>query len=58
MAIGAYGAGTLVLDFTNPTLPSIVSQYADATDTWEAIYHNGWIITGDLSKGLEVLALN
>lgn len=58
MAIGAYGAGTLVMDFTNPTLPSIVSQYADATDTWEAIYHNGWIFTGDLSKGLEVLKLN
>lgn len=58
MTIGAYGAGTLVMDFTNPTLPSIISQYADATDTWEAIYHNGWVVTGDLSKGLEVLSLN
>ncbi len=58
MTIGAYGAGTLIMDFTNPTLPGIVSQYADATDTWEAIYHNGWVFTGDLSKGLEVLKLN
>lgn len=58
MAIGAYGAGTLVMDFTNATLPAIVSQYADATTTWEAIYHNGWIFTGDLAKGMEVLKLN
>ncbi len=58
MAIGSYGAGTLLLDFSNPTLPSIVSQYANATSTWEAIYHNGWIFTGDLARGMEVLRLN
>ncbi len=58
MVIGAYGAGTLLMDFTNPTVPSIVSQYADATDTWESIYHNGGVFTGDLSKGLDVLKLN
>mgnify|MGYP001597918381 CR=1 FL=1 len=34
----------------------MIDQYARGT-AWEAAYVNGWIVTGDLSRGLDVLRL-
>ncbi len=57
LAMAFYNNGVLLIDFSNPTLPHIVGQYQDQSNTWEAWYHNGYIITGDLDRGLDVLTL-
>lgn len=55
LAMAFYGDGVVLLDFTNPTLPRAIGQFADGSNTWEAWYHQGYIVTGDLSRGLDVL---
>ncbi|MEK6806087.1 MAG: hypothetical protein AABY95_05510 [Pseudomonadota bacterium] len=55
LAMAFYGDGVLLIDFSNPTLPKLIDQFADNSNTWEAWYHNGYIITGDLVRGLDVL---
>jgi hypothetical protein len=52
-----YKAGVVLVDFTDPTAPDIVDQWNQGANTWEAWYDNGWIVTGDLARGLDVLTL-
>jgi hypothetical protein len=52
-----YKAGVVLVDFTDPTMPKIVDMWNQGTNTWEAWYDNGWIFTGDLARGLDVLRL-
>lgn len=57
LAMAFYNDGVLLIDFTNPTLPRAIGQFAENSNTWEAWYHNGYIFTGDLARGLDVLTL-
>lgn len=52
-----YGAGVLLIDFTDPANVKLVDQWNEGTNTWEAWYVNGYIFTGDLNRGLDVLTL-
>lgn len=52
-----YGAGVVLVDFTDPTSPRLVDQWNDGTNTWEAWYYNGYVFTGDLNRGFDVLKL-
>lgn len=56
LVMGFYSAGVVLVDFTDPASPQQVAQWARGT-TWESWYANGWIVTGDLSRGLDVLRL-
>ncbi|HUP93180.1 MAG TPA: hypothetical protein VM074_13110 [Solimonas sp.] len=55
LAMSFYGDGVILIDFTLPTLPHAVAQFVDGSNTWETWYHNGYLITGDLSRGMDVL---
>ena len=57
LAMAFYRDGLLLIDFTNPMLPRAVGQFMQNSNTWESWYHNGYIFTGDLSRGLDVLTL-
>jgi hypothetical protein len=57
LAMAFYGAGVALIDFTDPEHPFIVDRYADGTDTWEVWYYNGWLVTGDLARGMDILRL-
>ena len=57
LAMAFYNDGVLLIDFTNPTLPHVIGQFAENSNTWESWYHNGYIFTGDLARGLDVLTL-
>jgi hypothetical protein len=58
IVIGWYSAGVLLIDFTDPTKPAILAQYQpDPVNTWSARYHNGYVFTGDLARGMEVIQL-
>jgi hypothetical protein len=58
LAMSFYGAGVVLLDFTNPRLPVVIDQFADNSDTWETWYYNGYLFTGDLNRGMDILALS
>lgn len=57
MTMGYYGAGVLLVDFTNPMQPMLVDQWNDGANVWEAWHYNGWVFTGDLERGFDVLKL-
>ncbi len=57
LAMAFYGAGVVLIDFTDPTAPMILDQWNPGTDTWEVWHYNGYLITGDLARGMDVLTL-
>jgi hypothetical protein len=57
IAMAWYGAGVVLVDFTDPLNAKLVDQWNDGTNVWEAWYYNGYVFTGDLNRGLDVLAL-
>lgn len=57
IAMPFYGAGTVLVDFTDPANPIQMDQFNDNTNTWEVWYYNGYLFTGDLSRGMDVFTL-
>lgn len=55
LAMAFYGRGVALLDFSKPADPRVVDAWADGSDTWEVWYYNGYLFTGDLNRGLDVL---
>jgi hypothetical protein len=64
LAMSFYGAGVLVIDFTpmrseGAGLPRVVAQYAGTgANVWETWYYSGYLFTGDMGRGMDVLDLN
>ncbi len=53
-----YSAGVILIDFTDPARPQILDQYQpDPTNPWDARIHNGYVFTGDIVRGMDVLRL-
>ena len=51
-----YGRGTRVVDFSDPANPKELAHFVPSgADTWAAKPHNGYIFTGDIVRGLDVL---
>ena len=51
-----YGRGTRVVDFSNPAAPRELAWYVPTNaNTWASKPHNGYIYTGDINRGLDVL---
>ncbi len=56
IVIAWYSAGVLLIDFSDPSAPRILDQYQpDGVNTWSARYSNGYVFTGDIARGMEVL---
>ena len=60
IAMSFYGAGVVLVDFTGIGTPGqplakVVDQYAQGSDTWETWYNQGYLFTGDLVRGVDVL---
>jgi len=57
--LGSYNAGLQVVDYSDPTNPVQAAYYiAPATTAWGALYHEGYIYVGDMSRGLDVYELD
>jgi hypothetical protein len=51
-----YGKGTRVVDFENPKRARELGWFIPTgADTWSAKPHNGYIFTGDIARGFDVL---
>jgi len=55
VVMGWYNAGVLLIDFSDPAEPRQVDQWLGGGSAWDARIHNGYIFTGDINYGLEVL---
>jgi hypothetical protein len=58
IAMAFYGAGVVLIDFTDVglgTLPRVVDQFTQLSNTWEVWYNQGYLFTGDLNRGMDVL---
>lgn len=56
LAMAWYAGGVVLVDFTDPTFPKQVAQWNTGANAWEAWYYNGYVFTGDLNRGYDVLA--
>ena len=51
-----YGKGSRVVDFANPKRATELGWFIPTgADTWSAKPHNGYIFTGDIARGFDVL---
>lgn len=60
LVMGFYAAGVSLVDFRDPDNPKIVYQYNPATESgsiWDVWYYQGYLFTGDMSRGMDVLTL-
>ncbi len=65
LVMAFYGAGVILVDFNDLDNPRIVDQWrpvsADAAApgiTWDAWYYEGYVFTGDITRGMDVLKLS
>lgn len=58
LAMAFYSAGVMVVDFTDPTHVRALAQFADSSNTWEVWYNQGYLFTGDLARGFDVLTFD
>ena len=57
MTIAWYGRGTRIVDFKDPANPKQLGFFVpEGADTWSAKPHCGFIFTGDMVRGMDVLA--
>lgn len=57
LAIGFYGNGVVLVDYSNPSALSIEAQYINNSNIWDVWEWQGYLYTGDLNNGVEVLQL-
>lgn len=55
VVMGWYSAGILLIDFSDPENPRLVDQVKPGGSVWDARIHQGYVFTGDISRGLDVL---
>ena len=56
MTIAWYGRGTRIVDFEDPANPKQLGFFVPkGADTWSAKPHCGFIFTGDIARGMDVL---
>lgn len=58
MVAGFYSAGTLLIDFTDPTAPKVLDQQKqDGTSSWASYYYRGAVFSGDGGRGFDSYVL-
>lgn len=58
IVMGWYSAGVLLIDFSDANNPRILDQYKpEGTNPWDARVQDGYVFTGDIGLGMQVLKL-
>ncbi len=56
LAMGYYGAGVILIDFTDAAAPRVIDQWTDGTtNVWEVWHAGGYLFTGDQARGMDIL---
>ncbi len=58
LVMAFYTSGILLIDFNDLDNPRIVhSLVQSGTDVWDVQYHQGYLVTGDIGRGMDILTL-
>lgn len=52
-----FHAGTVLVDFADPSNPVVVDRFQEDSAVWDARLHGRYIVTGDSGRGSDVLEL-
>lgn len=55
LVMGYYAAGVLLVDFRDLGAPTIADRLDQEGSIWDVQYHQGYLFTGDMSRGMDVL---
>lgn len=59
LVMAFYGAGVLLVDYADVAHPVIVDQWVEpGVNAWDVWYYQGYLFTGDMARGLDVLTLS
>ncbi len=53
-----YTAGIVLVDFNDLDNPKIVDRLDQTGNIWDVQYHQGYLFTGDMSRGVDVIGLS
>jgi hypothetical protein len=54
LVMGFYAAGVVLVDFTDPANPLLVDRLDNGGSVWDVWYYQGYLFTGDMSRGMDV----
>lgn len=55
LVMGFYAAGVVLVDFTDIDRPAIKDRLDQEGSIWDVWYHEGYLFTGDMARGMDVL---
>jgi hypothetical protein len=58
IAMAFYGAGVVIVDFSDPANPVMVDQWNDNRSVWDVWTYQGYMFAGDLANGFDVYKAN
>ncbi len=58
LAMAFYSAGITLVDFQDLDNPKITDRWDDGGDIWDVQFHQGYLFTGDMTRGVDVLGLS
>jgi hypothetical protein len=59
LVMGFYTSGVVLIDFNDAANPVIVDRLVqEGSDIWDVQYHQGYLFTGDIGRGMDVLEIN
>ncbi len=58
LVMGYYTAGVVLVDFSDLDNPRIMDRWDEQTDIWDVQYYQGYLFTGDIVRGMDVLSLS
>lgn len=59
LVAGFYTAGTLLIDFSEPTAPVVIdNERPTGTSSWASYYYRGVVFSGDGGRGLDIYTLS
>ncbi len=57
LVMSYYTAGLLLIDFNDLDNPRIVDTWDAGGDIWDVQFHQGYLYTGDMTRGMDVVSL-
>ena len=58
LVMAFYTAGLTLVDFSDLSNPRIVERLDQDGDIWDVWFHQGYLFTGDMVRGMDVIALS
>lgn len=58
LVMGFYSSGVVLVDFRDAANPVLTDRLVlEGSDIWDVQYHQGYLYTGDISRGMDVLSV-